>query len=43
MVHGLAALILEGSITPEPDVETLARAVTNQLGSPGSDPGVTNR
>jgi AcrR family transcriptional regulator len=47
MVHGLAALILEGSIMPEPDVETLARAVTNQLGTPEASPeigpGVTNR
>ncbi|MGI5126264.1 TetR/AcrR family transcriptional regulator [Pseudonocardia sp. CA-107938] len=32
MVHGLAALVLEGAITPEPDVETLARAVTSRLG-----------
>lgn len=32
MVHGLAALIVEGNIDPEPDVETLARAVTARLG-----------
>ncbi|MDN5857659.1 MAG: TetR family transcriptional regulator [Pseudonocardia sp.] len=32
LVHGLAALIVEGSIRAEPDVETLARAVTGRLG-----------
>ncbi|SHK70915.1 transcriptional regulator, TetR family [Pseudonocardia thermophila] len=32
LVHGLAALIVEGSIAPEPDVETLARAVAGRLG-----------
>lgn len=33
LVHGLAALILEGAVTPEPgtDVATLARAVTERL------------
>jgi AcrR family transcriptional regulator len=32
MVHGLAALIVEGSIVPESDVATLARAITVRLG-----------
>lgn len=39
LVHGLAALIVEGSIDPQPDIETLARAVTGRLGAAP----VTNR
>jgi len=36
LVHGLAALILEGAVAPEPgsDVATLARAVTDRLRPP---------
>jgi AcrR family transcriptional regulator len=36
LVHGLAALILEGAVTPEPgtDIATLARAVTARLRPP---------
>lgn len=32
LVHGLAALIVEGTITPTPDVATLTREVTRRLG-----------
>ncbi|MGH3586713.1 MAG: TetR/AcrR family transcriptional regulator [Pseudonocardia sp.] len=31
LVHGLSALILEGAVTPDEDVATLARAVTRRL------------
>jgi AcrR family transcriptional regulator len=34
MVHGLATLILEGSVAPDPDIATLARSVTTRLGRP---------
>ena len=39
LVHGLASLLLEGNIRPEPGVgvEDLARAVTRHLGPPAGD------
>jgi AcrR family transcriptional regulator len=39
LVHGLSALLLEGLVGPDPgsDVESLARAVTGQLGRPLPD------
>jgi AcrR family transcriptional regulator len=38
LVHGLASLLLEGNVHPEPggDIESLARAVTGQLRAAGA-------